>query len=278
MRIAAMDKGELMARDRYGMSGLEEEFELEMDTAEPGQSLEFLQELDEEWEVADEEFEGLDEELEGGEVVGSQFAERLYELSLREFESEAEVDDELRGVLDDMEREYFWGGLKKLAKRGLKGGLKRLVQHAGKLAPGLPITQLFNIATQLSRGQVKGALGALAKTGLSTALRAHPAGMAALSTLNTLGFKETEVAEENREAWDNYVQVAREAFEQLAANLDETTVTPAGANRQAANAMQAGLRSRRMQRTARGAGMGMGMQRRVVRLRRGQRLVVIVDD
>ena len=46
-----------------------------------------------------------------------EFAEQFYELGQRQFESEFEVDRELSEVLDEMEREYFLGGLVKEFKK-----------------------------------------------------------------------------------------------------------------------------------------------------------------
>ena len=281
-----------MARDPYRIatSELEDEFELELEGIEAGEyelELEADDEFDDEFEgpdeleVPDEEFEGLDDEFaQSGDRDPSGFADRLYELSLREFESEGDADNALREVLDDMEREYFFGGLKRLARRGLRSGLRQLAERAQRMAPGLPLGQAIQGLTKLASGNLKGSLAALAKSGLAAALRSHPAGLAALSSLQALGFKESEVPEDNREAWDNFVSVARESYEYLAANLDGRSLTPQGASAQAAAALQRGLRRAAVapgRDRAVGGGLPLvaGRRRRIV-LRRGDRLTVIV--
>ena len=69
------------------------------------------------------EYEG-DELGEIGEEAGD-YAERFYELSEREYESELEVDEEVNGLLNEMERDFFFGGLKKRLKKAGKGLLKK---------------------------------------------------------------------------------------------------------------------------------------------------------
>jgi hypothetical protein len=126
-----------MAMNDYSkLSDLEREFELEMENDLEG-SLEF--ELEHEYEgddfVGDEgelEFE-LDDDREferefegargyeyehefGSGSRSDEFVERLMEIGSREFEAPGEVDQALNEVLDDIEREYFFGAI----KRGLK--------------------------------------------------------------------------------------------------------------------------------------------------------------
>jgi hypothetical protein len=100
-------------------SALEREYELELrnGAAPPEEELEdtdnqFMSELGDEEDLAreldsrngDEEFE-LDDGLAGDGSYGARF----YELSLREGEVEAELEQRIGEVLDDIEREYFFG-------------------------------------------------------------------------------------------------------------------------------------------------------------------------
>jgi hypothetical protein len=116
-----------VARNRKfkGISDLERELELDMESEPPDEEA-FETDLDQELEAElDEEYgeeegpEELDRELElmaeglEQDPREMEFAERFYELGQRQFESEFEVDRELAGVLDDMEREYFFGRLVK---------------------------------------------------------------------------------------------------------------------------------------------------------------------
>lgn len=217
------------------MSEMEREFELEMgEESEPEE-----EQLEEEFEALEEE--EPEEEKEFEEELG-RYSDRFYQLSKREFESEAEVDAEINSLLTRMEHEYFWGKLKKLAKKAIKKGTRYAIKRARKYAKGLPIFQGLKGITQLARGNLKGVLGTLAKAGLGAALRAHPAGAAILPALQALGFKETTDPEENREAWDNFVDVSREAFEYLAENIDEKVDDPSKASQLATDAFQTALR------------------------------------
>ncbi|HEU5320738.1 MAG TPA: hypothetical protein VFX28_08040, partial [Methylomirabilota bacterium] len=245
-----------------GMSDLERGIELEMeegpleDRSEGELELGDYGEGETAEDAAGEEMEvEPDEELELPEDAAG-YAERFYELSQREFESESEVDEAVGRIVDEMEREYFFGALKKLARKGLSAGTRALMRRATQFAKGLPAVQALKGITQLSRGNLKGMLGSLAKAGLSTALRAHPAGAAALSTLSALGFREAAAPAEDRRAWGNFVDVSREAFEYLAGNLDEKAANPVGATRLAGDALQSALQKARAHRPAGAVGGG----------------------
>ena len=229
-------RGQVRGPENADMSELEWEFELETASDQGGinggggnAEFEFLVEDNEldELEIADEEL-GTDDE----------FGDRLYELAQREYESEAEVDREVNQVLDEMEREYFWGSLKKLGKSRL---LRRLARKGFDLAKSrIPALQALRGITQLARGNLKGSLGQLMKAGLGTAFPgAAPFLPAALSAF---GFEVGEDPAENRGAWHSIANVAREAYEYLAENLDEEIDDPivAGelANRAVRVAMQ----------------------------------------
>jgi hypothetical protein len=215
------------------LSELEQEFELEMD------NLEFEGERNMDEELGDEEFEGtgdyeedLQREFEGGDEENTDYAERFYELSQMEHESESDLDREVHQLLNEMEQEYFsFGGLGKLAKKGWSYAKKKGIEYAKKRFPAL------QAITQLTRGNLKGLLASLAKT----ALAASPAGAVALPALSALGFESGEDSGANREAWDNYVGVCKEAFENLAENLNERADEPLEASRLATKAFQTAL-------------------------------------
>jgi hypothetical protein len=278
-----------MARNRRfrDMSDLEREFELDMESEPPdeeafetGLDEEFEADLDEQEYGEEEGPEDLEQELEiMAEELGTdedpremEFAERFYELGQRQFESEFEVERELAEVLDDMEREYFLGGLvKKLKKSKLVRGLVRKgLNFAQRRLPAL------KAVTQLARGNLKGALLPLAKTALGTVV---PGGPTALSVLQGLGFETAEDAAQNRLGWQNYTRMAREAYEHLADNVTMRVDQPREASQLAANAFQQALRGAQARAQA-GAGLGRaGVRsagRRVIRVKLGpgQKLLV----
>jgi hypothetical protein len=257
------------------MSEMEREFELEMgddyETTEDSEAVED-QELDEELGEESESLSEFDEELESVEEESGGFADRLNELSQREYESESEVDQELNAVLNEMEQDFFFGGLKKKLKSAGKG----LLQKGLKFAAGqIPALQAFKGLTQLSRGNLKGFLGSLAKTAITSAI---PGAAVALPALKALGFNPLGDSEANRNAWSNYVEVSREAYDHLAANLHENADNPLEASRLATNAFQTALK--RVQSrvpSARPAGtmaIRAGGKRRVIYLAPGQVVVV----
>ena len=167
-----------------GLSDLEKEFELEMEAEPEGETSEEELELETELElgadsqeVSDEELEfEVDEELELElNQKAEQFANSLYELSTKEFESEIEQETEVGKIIAEMEQEYFFKGLvdklKTAGKTLIKKGLKLAPKFLGKIPV---IGDAVKGATQLVRGNFKGALGSLAKAGLKAGLSAVP--------------------------------------------------------------------------------------------------------
>ena len=247
------------------LSELERELELEMDDEyELGED----SETDEELEY--EEDSELELEADEGEYGGGSgdYAERFFELSEKGYESESEADEEVNGLLNEMERDFFWGGLKKRLKRAGKGLLKKGLKYAAGQFPAL---SAFKGLTQLARGNLKGMLGSLAKAGLLSAI---PGAGAALPALKALGFDPTGDSEANRDAWNNYVEVSREAFEYLADNLHETADNPLQASKLASNAFQAAVKKVQ---SSGFLGRGFSTGRPVVRdhRRRGRRVIYL---
>jgi hypothetical protein len=264
------------------MSELERELELEMDDnmeleadEDPGRELE--EDAQGEYEESDDhELEEDAQEFEGpGEEEGD-YAQRFYELSQREFESEVERGAAVDGLLGEMEREYFWGGFKKLKSLARKG-----MQIAAKAGLKLPALQALKAMTGLSGDLLKGKLGVLAKSALKAAASVNPGAAVALQALNGLGFEAGQDEEAHREAWDNYARVARESFEILADTMHEGADNPLEASRLAGNAMQqalrrAGVSAAGSARTrVQGARPGIRPRARVVRIYPGERVLIV---
>jgi hypothetical protein len=274
--------------DQSSLSELESEYELEMDDSEfefegeseyefgdteyesPG---DYEDELDGEYEGAadsEDEFDG-EYEYESQDGETSQYGDRLYELAQMEFESESELDQEVNGILNEMEQDFFW----KAAKRFIKKRGPGIMGKLGKFALSKsPFGQAFKGFSQLAKGNLKGALAGLAKTALS----AHPGMAAAMPALNALGFEASEDAGSNREAWNNYAEVAREAYENLAANINPKAANPAVASDLAKRALQSALstaRTRVGRRVGRMGGRKPRGRKRVVHLAPGEYLVVV---
>jgi len=258
------------------LSELEREVELEMDDesqvmedSEIGDTLELNEELGDDSEF---EAEFRDEQGEVEEETGD-YAERFYELSQRNYESESEVDQEVAGILNEMERDFFFGGLAKRLKSAGKGLLKKGLKFA---AGQIPALQAMKGLTQLTRGNLKGFLGSLAKAGLTSAI---PGAAAALPALKALGFDPAGDSETSRDAWNNYVDVSREAFEYLGETLNESADNPIEASRLATNAFQTAVRkvharSRAGRHRVGPSRASSGRRRKIVYLGRGETLIV----
>lgn len=268
--------------DQSSLSELESEYELEMD----GES---EYETDSEFEYADTEYESpgdyeyeldgefentgdYEDEYEASNDETSSYADRFYELAQQEFESESELDQEVNGLLNEMEQDFFWNAAKRFIKKRGPGLLGKL----GKFALSkLPAGHALKGISALASGNLTGALKGLAKTALSS----HPALAAAMPALGALGFEASDSPEANREAWDNYAETAREAYENLAANITPKAANPAVASDIAKRALQSALASAR----SRGLGRRTGAtgsrrprgRRRVVALAPGEYLVVV---
>jgi len=258
--------------DTAEMSDLEREFELEMEGDDA--NLELSPDRGDELEGFDDREQG-DEELDALDHEESGYADRLYQLSSREYESESELDSAVHEVLNEIEQEYFFSNIRKKWDKFKKGGLGKLVQKGLKLASSqIPALQALKGVTSLARGDLKGLLASVVKTGIASAI---PGGGVALSAMKNLGFQDSEVGGDNRQAWENVVGVAQEAYEHLADNLNERADDALEASRLAADAFKAGLR--RAAPAARGRGFALpagrsAPRRHRLRVRRGDVIII----
>jgi hypothetical protein len=272
-----------MKQDYTGMSDLEREIELEMDDELELDDEASDEEVDDDREAGDEtEFEllegdhetTLDEQaemnqegaFESGEdfeseieadarIRDQEYVERLMEIAGRQYESESEVEQALNETLDGMAQERLFGGIaKRLRKFGSKLAQNKTLM--GLARKGLSVASgqfpAIKAALSLAKGDLKSTLANLGKQAISAAI---PGGGAALGALNALGFTQSESPEDNREAWENYVQLSREAFDHLGNNITPNADQPLEASRLAANAYQHALK-RAQQRTAVNGGSG----------------------
>jgi hypothetical protein len=235
----------------FDMSKLEQEFELEMnDLSNVGEDneLESLLDGDSEFEYDEtpnyeyEEDEPSSEWEYPVDNVGT-YAERLFELSQREFENEYELEFEVDKVLNDMEREYFWGALKRLAKRVVKNPLVRgLAKKAyGFVSSKLPFGNAIKGITQLMRGNLKGALGSAAKALINTYV---PGGATALSGIaDAVGINPESSDKNKQETIEKFVEGAEKAYEFAAENLHPNVDNPLEANRLASQAFEVAVRT-----------------------------------
>ena len=259
-----------------GESDLEREYELsyELESGEEGDHETFDEELEyDEGELGDDdgemarEFESLREMEDGtGEEMfaSSSFGERLYELSLREYESESHLTAAVLGELDNMGEEYFFGSLARRLKKAGGGLLKK----ATRLAGGLPAMQALKGFTSLARNGLKGQLGSLITSAMASAI---PGGAMALPALRALGIN-LPGGTPDRETYEQLAEISREAFEYLAETVDEEANNPIRAGRLASAALQAGLRRAGGTRVRRHGSAGGAVRR--ITLRRGERLII----
>jgi hypothetical protein len=256
-------------------SDLEQEFELEFgDVAAPDRigelddaELEFESEGPEDEAADDQEFEFEDEFESGASPASSdELVERFMEVASRSYESEAEMSESVDRLLREaVEPEFFWKTFKKIAKKGLRSGVGRLMKTAKGLAANHPLFKSLQGLTSIHRNGLRGMLGQLATAASSVT----PYGAAINGAMKALNFQPGAQSQE-REAWENYVEVARESYVNLAENFSETQ-SLAGANEQAAKALATAMGKRR------GRGGGQGQERRVIRLRPGQKVTIVCE-
>ncbi|MCD9188876.1 MAG: hypothetical protein LUM44_20830 [Pyrinomonadaceae bacterium] len=236
------------------LSEMEAEFELEMDdefefenTGATEESELESYETDENYESDDYEIDDLEieeyaeepqNEYEWLETDNSDYGERFFELSQREFESESEIDEAVDNLLTEMEQEFFLGGVLKKAKGLAQKIAKKGVDLAKKAGINLPSIEALKSMLGPVSGLLKGNLGALIKPALKAALSAHPAGAALMPVLKGFGFESGMDSDANRDAFNRYAEVAREAFENLAQDINENVDNPLEASRLATNAFQ----------------------------------------
>jgi hypothetical protein len=253
-----------------------EAIESESDDREWEDESQDLTELESNQESADDR-EAQDFEWES-ETDGrdSEYVDRFLEVASREFESESEVDASLNEVLEDVSKEYFFGkikkGLKKLAKNKLVRGL---VQKGLKFAQGQ--FPALKAVTQLARGNLKGMLLNLGKQALGAAI---PGSTAVLGALDNVGLNSESGDVADREVWDNYLQISKDAFETLADNLNEQVDQPLEASRVASQAFRHAMVRAKQRRGGAGRvvvgspGRGARGPVRRIQLQPGERLVI----
>ncbi|HVH43761.1 MAG TPA: hypothetical protein VM925_15510 [Labilithrix sp.] len=270
------------------MSDLERELELEFEYGAADEEIADTEvDEDHEEEIADTDVESESEselEIEPYAAESADYAERFYELSLRELESDEDQRAAVNEILDDMEREYFFGGLLKKAGSALGKVAKR--------AAG-PISGLVKNAAKVVGGNLKGTLGSLAQNALAAAI---PGGGLILPALKSLGLGAGNGAAASgangaaaglpdpRDAWQSFAQLARDAFERAASGLlaqasqsgaEREIADPVVASTVATNALGAAMRAQSARARARTPSGGGGRVRRI-RVRRGDRLLIEV--
>lgn len=226
--------------------------ELEME-AEANEELEYETDNELEMEVDNE----MEFEYEGEEDPSvTRLAERLYEFATTSFESEYEADERLASILNEAERDYFfkrlWNTAKKVGGAIVKKGLGGLV----KRIPFGP--QLLKVGTSLLRGDFKGALGSLVKSGLlksalSLVPGAGPVIAAIEPALRAAGVK-LEVAdtdEGRRQFASDMAYVTRESYNYLARTIADPNkkinlLNPIQSNKLANKALIYGLKKAKM--------------------------------
>jgi hypothetical protein len=206
---------------------MEEEFEVEMeDYNETGTDME-EKDMEEEFEVEMEDYNETESEIDSK----ASFAEQLYELSQQNFESSYEYDSKLNEIMDEIERDLFFGKL-------LKKGVQRLAKMGKKYVQGLPVFQGIKTITNLARGNVTDAIKNIATGALNSFAPGASVGLQALSSLS--GESEfPESSENNLEKWKNFVGFAEIAYENLIDNFNETAIkNPIAANNLANQSLQ----------------------------------------
>ncbi|MCC7212597.1 MAG: hypothetical protein IT451_12260 [Candidatus Brocadia sp.] len=240
----------------------------------------------EEDDEPDDEFEYELNALEDDDVTEN-FARRLYELSTRSYESEYELDKELDRALDAVEDEFMVKRLHRKKKRGKRKGLFKKILGAGakivgKIASKTPIGSLIKAGTSLVRGNIKGALGNLAKAAVGTVLppgvgTVATAAMDALSGGEEGGGEGGEEGEFRRggrrkRAIMRVARIARDTYREVADTLPEDFDHPLVANEVARKVVRKAMVKNGVRPP--GKASGIPQKKRIIKLRPGERVVI----
>ena len=201
-----------------------DEFELEMDDDEMESGIDEELETDDEFEMEAQddsyemEFDGQDQE--NGNGLSFNYEDRLYNVLSGNHETELEFEQDMNEVLHEMEKDYFWKGLKKKWNRFKKG---KVFSALKKVADATPIGSTIKQYTALARGDIKGFARNLAGQALSAM---GPGGGVAKQLLNL----EAPVADGNLRNSARYIhQATRKAYGNLVNQLASPTGQPARA-------------------------------------------------
>lgn len=220
------------------LSEFEREFELDDFSSESQSSEEYQDEYENdfsgesdseldtynEYELNDEldtqgeyEFEGeepdseMENYLQEYNSPDQEYEDRLYSALSGEYESSFEMEQEIDRVLHEMEKDYFFGGIKKFLKKKV-GSLGKLSGIAKQFIPGGTLAAL----TKFAGGNLRNLLKSdLIKKGLSMAANAYlpgVGGMVAGKLLNS----ETPNADQVRAQATQAVAVAKDAYRNMA--------------------------------------------------------------
>ena len=211
------------------MSDIEKEFEIEMEEPEER----FFE------EDPDRLFEMLHEE---DEPEYGNYAQRFYELSIKGFANESEIEGPLSNILGEMERDFFFKSLKKKMKKSFKFAKKML---KNKLVRSLITTGMNAVAPG--------------------------SGTAANATASAMGFELNGEPEENREAWNNFVYFAQEAYDYIGDKIDSGAERLLEDDQQINNAIKYGL-NKVLARTSSSDSEDENVK--VVYLKKGERLLI----
>ena len=241
------------------LSEFEREFELEFESNALNNENTYELENDRESEHDHEyEFEG-DHESEGENEFEFQnensYESRLYEILNNNYESELEFENNLNEVLHEMEKDYFFGSLKKWVKK--KGGLKGLL---AKYAKKLPIVSAANAISSVARGDFRGALKDIAGNSLlKTGLSFIPGGAVAAKGLDMANkfMGEAEAPAVSMDKVKQIVETGKTAYDNLARHLVDAQ-TPQDAKDMGKKAWLQTMQSRKKSGTGTGASTGMG--------------------
>lgn len=217
---AEMEAGFDTATQAGNNSETDNEFELESDNEfesdnENDSEFELDSESDNEFEndsESDNEFESDNES--GEDYSGTRnYESRLSRLLSQGSDSELEFDQELNDVLHEMEQEFFFKGLKKWAKKGLKA----FKSIAGKT----PLGQMVSVASSLARGNIRDMLRRAASLALKHGAGFIP-GASALSPFaaRALNLEMEADQEASISKAKDLVKLAQHSYQNLASQID----------------------------------------------------------
>jgi hypothetical protein len=171
-------------------------------------------EADEEWEMSGETSEAnadYEDMLYEHAPGGQDYEERLYHVFAGEHESSYEMEREIDDILHEMQKDYFFGGFRKLANK-YKGAIGRAVKN---YLPANALSTLGNLAGGDLRGLLK---SNLLRKGLTLAANGIAPGIGG-AVAGALLNNESAALPDLRKQAAQFTGVARNAFQNLAGSI-----------------------------------------------------------
>lgn len=163
----------------------------------------------------EERLDEVEDQEEDAAVLNS-VAQRFYEISQEARSTQFEHSPQFDDAIQEIERQFFFGKLKRKFKKFAKKFGKKLLKKGFSLlkkAVGGPLSSALSVASNALRGNLKGALGGLIKSAAGALIPGGPLVTAAL------GMEASQLSGSGKEYWRQRAVQLANGYEQLAEDV-----------------------------------------------------------